>query len=180
MLTERPTRKVLLLVACSLALLGLEGALVDATALGPVPVADHYKVYDIQDFLLSDTVALTDQFGPLGPLDVTSQDLFSAPVEKTVLGGNGTDSGPIIDPLLHYTWTVIDDEVSTGPFQVGITNQFTFPSSEEWTVNEEAYLLSPTAKARCSLAPNRYCTLVPDPCPATTTRATTPKMLIRM
>jgi hypothetical protein len=105
----------------------------------PLPVENHYKVYNISpSYSLVKPLTLIDQFGVV-TVDYLFLDRFANPTDKYL-----PDTGqtyPIVDPLAHQKWWHLDipqpvreviaiDQFGYGPIKVG----------------NAVYLLTPTLK----------------------------------
>ena len=168
------TRKVLLLVACTVALGGLTAESAYADAEQP------YVVYEpiFVELFTPTQVGTEDQFDPgLVTRNIVDYDFIMNPADKTHLDTDPFELHGAIDFFLHYTWNKIM-VTSPGSITVTVTDQF---GTSIWTIeNEPTYLLTPTSKCvdlgciPAVLPPDRQhyqCYLVEDgPTPGTLVR----------
>jgi hypothetical protein len=125
-------RKMLFILVCVLALVGLGGGFENAQAQFLI---DHFKVYNVNPPVpvTLPPVILKDQWSE-ATVNLTSIELFATPVSK-----NGE---PIIDPKAHQNWYRIAPITTLGR-SVYVDNQF---GRNAWTVYSPRYLVVPANK----------------------------------
>jgi len=71
-------------------------------ATGPIPIKDHFTVYDASTFLVNIPVLLVDQFGPY-PAVVEPLVYLAAPADKVLPGQQPEPAPDLVDHLAIYT-----------------------------------------------------------------------------
>ncbi len=119
-------------------LLALVLSLVATGALAqPLPLENHYKVYNSLPIPIIKPIALADQFGTAA-VDQLTFDRFSTPAEKILPDGT---SFPMVNPDIHMDWWRIAYPEPSRTIMV--TDQF---GKGPWVVGDARYLLVPSLK----------------------------------